>query len=87
MQSPGHHLYIQKVNQQLIYELRDYYEVIVDESKGQSYPNIASNFSATPSSKKLPNFCRLPKFSLILKEAEVLPKRLPNFGKGNNFVF
>ena len=29
---------------------------------------------------------RIAKFSPIFKEAEVLPRRLPNFGKANNFV-
>ena len=40
-----------------------------------------------PLFQKLANFLWIAKISLILKEAEVLPRRLSNFGKPNNFVF
>lgn len=39
-----------------------------------------------PTLKKISNFLRTAKIPSIFKEAEVLPRRLPNFGKGNNFV-
>ena len=40
-----------------------------------------------PTFKKISNFWRIAKIPPIFKEAEVLPRRLPNFGNGNNFVF
>ena len=40
-----------------------------------------------PQFQKLANFLRIAKISPIFKEAEVLPRRLPNFGNSNNFVF
>ena len=39
-----------------------------------------------PLVSKTRQFVRIAKFSPIFKEAEVLPRRLPNFGKANNFV-
>ena len=40
-----------------------------------------------PTLKKISNFWQIAKIPPIFKEAKVLPQRLPNFGKGNNFVF
>ena len=40
-----------------------------------------------PTFKKISNFWRIAKIPPIFKEAEVLPRRLPNFGNGNNFAF
>ena len=39
-----------------------------------------------PLVSKTRQFLRIAKFSPIFKEAEVLPRRLPNFGKANNFL-
>ena len=32
----------------------------------------------------MPNLCGLPKISPVFNEAEVLPRKIPNFGKVNN---
>ena len=47
---------------------------------------VAKN-KCDPQFQKLANFLRIAKISPIFKETEVLPRRLPNFGKANNFVF
>ena len=39
-----------------------------------------------PQFQKLAKFLRIAKISPIFKEAEMLPRRLPDFGKANNFV-
>ena len=53
------------------------------------FPNFKpfSNYIfCDPTFKKISNFLRSDKIPPIFKEAEVLPRMLPNFGKGNNFV-
>ena len=40
-----------------------------------------------PTFKKTSNFLQIAKIPPIFKEAEVLSRRLPNFGNGNNFAF
>ena len=40
-----------------------------------------------PILKTLPNFLPIAKILPMFKEAEVLPRRLPNFGKVDNFVY
>ena len=40
-----------------------------------------------PKLKILSNFLPISKIPPMFKEAEVLPRRLPNFGKVDNFVY